>query len=87
MWKSKGGKIKKFTYIDKKGYKRFIGSKIPIHRWVAQKKLGRKLKKGEVVHHKNRNKSDNRASNLHVFSSQKAHHAAHRRDMKKTSNW
>ncbi len=72
---------------DKKGYKRFADSGIPVHRHVAERKLGRKLQKGEVVHHKNRDKSDNRRSNLHVFSSQKAHHNAHKRDKKKTGRW
>ena len=38
-------------FKDKKGYKRFADSGIPVHRYVAEKKLGRNLKKREVVHH------------------------------------
>ncbi len=32
------------TYLDKRGYKRFKDSNTSVHRWVAEKKLGRKLK-------------------------------------------
>jgi len=75
--------IKSKTYTNKQGYKIFKNSNIPIHRWMAEKKLGRKLRRGEVVHHKNRNKKDNRLSNLWVFSSQDDHGRAHKKDAKK----
>ena len=47
------------------------------HRVVAEQMLGRPLKKGEVVHHINENKRDNRPENLMVFKSQKDHAAFH----------
>lgn len=71
------------TYSDERGYKRFKDSDTPVHRWAAEKKLGRKLKKGEVVHHKDRNKSNNSQTNLWVFKNQKEHDKAHKKDAKR----
>ncbi|MCK4484423.1 MAG: HNH endonuclease [Candidatus Thorarchaeota archaeon] len=65
------------TYRDSNGYLRFIDSGNLVHRWAAAKKLGRRLRPGEVVHHSNRIKMDNRMRNLRVFSSQKQHRAHH----------
>jgi len=71
------------TYIDKRGYKRFKDSNEPMHRWAAEKRLGRKLRQGEVVHHKNRDKTDNRAENLWVFKNQIEHDMIHKKDAKR----
>ena len=65
------------TYRDSNGYLRFVDSGNLVHRWAAAKKLGRRLRSGEVVHHSNRIKMDNRMKNLRVFSSQKEHRAHH----------
>lgn len=69
------------TYIDDNGYERFSDSDYPVHRWVAEKKIGRKLKKGEVIHHKDRDKKNNHPSNLHVFPNQSAHDRVHKYDV------
>jgi len=71
------------TYIGRKGYRRFIDSNKLVYRCVAEKKLGRKLRKGEVVHHKDRNKLNNSSCNLWVFANQKEHDRIHKIDTKK----
>jgi len=61
-----------------------IGDRL-VHRDIAAKKIGRPLRRGEVVHHIDGNRRNNHPDNLHVFASQAehaAHHAAERRNTK-----
>jgi len=84
MYVSTNGK-----WIDKDGYVRVGGLKGKHPRWttggvyehilVMEKKLGRKLKLDERVHHRNEIKRDNRPSNLQVKTDVK-HKRGHGRD-------
>lgn len=47
------------------------------HRVVAEKMIGRPLKSGEIVHHRDGNKRNNNPNNLVVFSSQSEHARFH----------
>ncbi len=38
------------------------------HRLVAEEKIGRRLKKGEIVHHKNGLRWDNNPENLEIMT-------------------
>ena len=66
------------TYIDENGYRRFSDSNKLVHRYVVEKKIGRKLRKEEIVHHKNRKKLDNTPENLEVFANQEEHEKHHK---------
>lgn len=58
-----------------KSYKKYLG--VHVHRIVAADKLGRKLKKGEIVHHKDENIHNNHPDNLEVLASQSDHARHH----------
>lgn len=66
-------------HIDSMGYRVICikGKQIREHRVVAEQMLGRKLEKGEVVHHLNGNRSDNRPENLEVHKSHSEHMKHH----------
>lgn len=58
-----------------KSYVKFFG--VHEHRVVAEQMLGRPLRKGEIVHHVDRNKRNNVPENLMIFNNQAEHAAWH----------
>jgi len=44
---------------------------------IAEKKLGRKLKEGETVHHIDMNSSNNRVENIYIYDNQSEHAKGH----------
>jgi hypothetical protein len=69
----KGGLYLGKEYVFVRQVKRTV----PLHRLVLEKKIGRFLKKNEVVHHWNEVKTDNRPENLALFRSNGAHTRLH----------
>jgi len=64
------------TYPDKNGYLRYCDSDYLVHRRVMERKLGRGVERGEIVHHINGNKLDNRPENLELLTA-KEHYKRH----------
>ena len=48
------------------------------YRQIAEKKIGRKLKEGEVVHHIDKNRRNNQPENLMVLRSEADHNRIHK---------
>ena len=74
------------TYVGKKGYKKYSNSGKSVHRHVASRKLGGKIWKGYVVHHRDGNKLNNRRSNLQVMK-RSSHSSLHAKKRKKRGFW
>ena len=70
---SSSARNSKKTYVTKKKYRKFKDSGTYVHRWVAEKKLGRKLKSKEVVHHIDGNPLNNSPNNLKVYRNHSEH--------------
>lgn len=68
------------THVNNNGYRVYNDTDTLVHRHMAEIKLGRPLRPGEVVHHIDRNKQNNNPSNLHVFANQQSHWNAHKQD-------
>ncbi len=68
---------------EQKSYLKLNGRHL--HRQIAEMVIGRPLKKGEIVHHKDGNKRNNIPGNLEVLPSQKEHASLHLRERSATN--
>ena len=66
-----------YVMVSNTTHPRARGGFIEEHVLIMENKIGRMLKKGEVVHHVNRNKQDNRPDNLMLFKNRKEHTQYH----------
>lgn len=53
-----------------------------LHRIVAEQSIGRKLRRGEIVHHRDEDKLNNSPENLEVCSSASVHQRHHARSLR-----
>jgi len=71
-------------YVDENGYLKFSDSHKWVHRWMAEKEvLRRKLRDGEIVHHLDHDKRNNRPENLCVCQDQEEHESIHEEEARK----
>jgi len=57
------------------------------HRAVMEKILGRKLRRGEIVHHRNENRVDNRPENLELCKNTGTHIQQHHAEQQRRGRW
>lgn len=67
----------KYNAVMNKTHERSQANRVFVHVLLAETLLGRPLNRFEVVHHKNRDKLDNRFDNIYIFNSKASHARFH----------
>jgi hypothetical protein len=74
---------KGYVHVFMPEHPRAIGNYVRRSLLVAEEKLGRPLERGEIVHHKNQQRDDDRPENVEVLPSQSKHIAHHNLSIKR----
>ncbi len=82
-WNGGETRNKGYVLVFKPNHQRAVGGYVRRSLLVAEQKLGRTLNDGEVVHHLNQQRDDDRPENIEVLPSQSNHIALHNRNIKR----
>jgi hypothetical protein len=75
------------AFEDERGYLRFSDTGRLVHRAIAERSIGRRLRSFEVVHHVDMDKKNNDPSNLRICRDQTEHERLYHRKYRYRQVW